>query len=58
MLQAAEALKLILGAGDPLVGRVLHVDALSARFEELRVARDPACRACGAPGAIGAASAR
>ena len=47
MLQAAEALKLILGAGDPLVGRVLMVDALGARFEELRVARDPACRACG-----------
>ena len=58
MLQATEALKLILGAGDPLVGRVLHVDMLSGRFEELRVARSPSCRACGAPDATEAASAR
>ena len=47
MLQAAEALKLLLGTGEPLVGRVLHVDVLSGRFEELRVARDPSCSACG-----------
>jgi sulfur-carrier protein adenylyltransferase/sulfurtransferase len=47
MLQATEALKLILGVGDPLVGRVLSVDLLSGRFEEMRAARDPACRACG-----------
>jgi sulfur-carrier protein adenylyltransferase/sulfurtransferase len=46
-LQAAEALKLLLGAGEPLVGRVLHVDLLSGRFEELRVERDPSCSACG-----------
>ena len=47
MLQAAEALKLLLGAGEPLTGRMLHVDLLTGRFEELRVARDPACSACG-----------
>jgi molybdopterin/thiamine biosynthesis adenylyltransferase/rhodanese-related sulfurtransferase len=47
MLQATEALKLVLGVGDALVGRVLHVDLLSGRFEEMRAARDPACRACG-----------
>jgi sulfur-carrier protein adenylyltransferase/sulfurtransferase len=47
MLQAGEALKLLLGAGEPLVGRVLNVDVLSGRFEELRVERDPSCGACG-----------
>jgi molybdopterin/thiamine biosynthesis adenylyltransferase/rhodanese-related sulfurtransferase len=51
MLQATEALKLILGAGDPLVGRLLLVDALGTRFEELKAARNPACAACGAPAA-------
>jgi molybdopterin/thiamine biosynthesis adenylyltransferase/rhodanese-related sulfurtransferase len=47
MLQAAEALKLLLGVGEPLIGRVLHVDVLSGRFEELRVERDPSCAGCG-----------
>jgi sulfur-carrier protein adenylyltransferase/sulfurtransferase len=47
MLQATEALKLILGVGEPLVGRLLMVDALGSRFEELTVSRDPACLACG-----------
>jgi sulfur-carrier protein adenylyltransferase/sulfurtransferase len=47
MLQATEALKILLGAGEPLVGRLLHVDALTGRFEELAVSRDPACRSCG-----------
>ena len=51
MLQATEALKLILGAGEPLVGRLLLVDALGTRFEELTALRDPACAACGAPAA-------
>jgi sulfur-carrier protein adenylyltransferase/sulfurtransferase len=50
MLQATEALKLILGVGEPLVGRLLLVDALGTRFEELTAARDPACVACGAMG--------
>jgi sulfur-carrier protein adenylyltransferase/sulfurtransferase len=47
MLQATEALKLILGTGEPLVGRLLMVDAQGSSFEELRVARDPGCPACG-----------
>ncbi len=47
MLQATEALKLILGVGEPLVGRLLIVDALGTRFEELALSRDPACVACG-----------
>ena len=47
MLQANEALKLLLGIGDPLVGRLLLFDALEATFEELTLRRDPACPACG-----------
>jgi molybdopterin/thiamine biosynthesis adenylyltransferase/rhodanese-related sulfurtransferase len=47
MLQATETLKLLLGAGEPLVGRLLHVDALTGRFQELQVARDPGCPSCG-----------
>ena len=47
-LQATEAIKLILGVGEPLVGRLLMVDALRGRFEELRVERDPNCPSCGA----------
>lgn len=47
-LQALEALKLLVGFGEPLVGRLLLVDALSSRFRELRVRRDPDCSVCGA----------
>ena len=47
MLQATETLKLLLGAGEPLIGRLLVVDALGATVDEIRVARDPACPACG-----------
>ena len=47
-LQALEALKLLAGFGEPLVGRLLLVDALGTRFRELRVKRDPACSVCGA----------
>jgi sulfur-carrier protein adenylyltransferase/sulfurtransferase len=47
MLQATEAVKLILGIGEPLVGRLLTYDALSETFDELRVRRDPQCPACG-----------
>ncbi|MFC5699062.1 molybdopterin-synthase adenylyltransferase MoeB [Pseudomonas sp. GCM10022186] len=47
-LQALEALKLLAGFGEPLVGRLLLVDALGTRFRELRVKRDPACEVCGA----------
>jgi adenylyltransferase/sulfurtransferase len=48
--QATEALKLVLGIGTPLVGRLAVVDALSARWRDFAVERDPACAACG-PGA-------
>ena len=45
-LQALEALKLLAGFGEPLVGRLLLIDALGSRFRELRVKRDPACAVC------------
>ncbi|MEX6501729.1 molybdopterin-synthase adenylyltransferase MoeB [Pseudomonas zhanjiangensis] len=47
-LQALEALKLLAGFGEPLVGRLLLIDAFGSRFRELRVKRDPACSVCGA----------
>lgn len=46
-LQASEALKLILGIGDPLIGRLLLVDALGARWRTLKAKRNPQCPACG-----------
>jgi adenylyltransferase/sulfurtransferase len=46
-LQANEAIKLVLGIGTPLVGRLLLVDALDAQFRSVRVRRDPSCPACG-----------
>jgi molybdopterin/thiamine biosynthesis adenylyltransferase/rhodanese-related sulfurtransferase len=46
LLQASEALKLILGIGTPLVGRLLCFDALAASFRELRLPRDPNCPGC------------
>jgi molybdopterin/thiamine biosynthesis adenylyltransferase/rhodanese-related sulfurtransferase len=45
--QASEAIKLILGIGTPLVGRLLLIDALDARVREVRIARDPQCPLCG-----------
>ena len=45
-LQALEALKLLAGFGEPLVGRLLLIDALGSRFRELRVKRDAACSVC------------
>ncbi len=47
VLQATEAIKLILGIGDNLIGRLLSYDALSMRFAELCLRRDPECPACG-----------
>lgn len=47
LLQANEALKLLLGVGDPLSGRAIRFDALGAKMRELRFARDPDCTACG-----------
>lgn len=49
LLQAAEVLKLVLGAGEPLVGRMLHYDGLRGSFAEFEVQRDPRCPACSAP---------
>ena len=49
MLQATEAIKLILGIGQPLRGRLLTFDALSMRFRETRIPVDPECPACGHP---------
>jgi len=47
MLQAIETIKLIVGIGDPLVGRLLYFDALKVKFRELNVRRDPQCPVCG-----------
>src|SRR2546429_730798 len=47
MLQAIETLKLILGIGDSLVGRLLHFDALKVKFRELNLRRDAQCPICG-----------
>lgn len=46
-LQANEALKLIAGYGEALVGRLLTFDAQTTRFSEVKVRRDPACPVCG-----------
>ncbi len=46
LLQASEALKVLLGIGDTLAGRLLLFDALDASFTELKLRRDPACPAC------------
>jgi adenylyltransferase/sulfurtransferase len=47
IIQATEAIKLILGAGQPLIGRLLLYDALQMRFRELKLRRDPDCPICG-----------
>lgn len=47
LLQATEAIKLILGLGQALTGRLLCYDALAASFRELRLKRDPGCPGCG-----------
>ena len=46
-MQALEAIKLITGIGQPLLGKLLHVDTLSMRFRTLTLRRDPACPVCG-----------
>jgi len=48
VIQATEVIKLILGTGEPLIGRLLLVDALAMRFRELKLAKDPECPVCGA----------
>ena len=47
VMQATEAIKLILGSGEPLVGRLLLVDALAMKFRELKLRKNPDCPACG-----------
>ncbi|PZS94803.1 hypothetical protein A7X83_22625 [Stenotrophomonas maltophilia] len=49
VLQATEVLKLLLGIGEPLVGRLLRFDALGMRFRETGIRPDPQCPVC-APG--------
>lgn len=46
-IQANEALKIIGGFGEPLIGRLLLIDALAPRFREIRLPKDPACPVCG-----------
>ena len=46
-VQAAEALKLLAGAGTPLAGRLLMLDAMTMRWDEIAVARQPGCSVCG-----------
>ena len=46
-IQANEAIKLILGVGEPLVGRLLYFDALKMKFREFNLRRDPECPVCG-----------
>jgi molybdopterin/thiamine biosynthesis adenylyltransferase/rhodanese-related sulfurtransferase len=47
LIQATETIKLILGTGEPLIGRLLLVDALSMRFRELKLRKNPECVVCG-----------
>jgi adenylyltransferase/sulfurtransferase len=46
-LQTNEAIKLILGIGEPLIGRLIHFDALAFRFREIKLRRDSKCAICG-----------
>jgi adenylyltransferase/sulfurtransferase len=47
LVQATETLKLLTGIGEPLIGRLLHFDALEMSFREFRLQRDPECPVCG-----------
>ena len=47
VIQATETIKIILGAGDTLAGRLMLIDALRMRFREITLRKDPECRACG-----------
>lgn len=49
-IQAAEALKLIVGAGEPLTGRLLIIDALAMQLRTVTLQKDPACPVCSTPG--------
>jgi adenylyltransferase/sulfurtransferase len=47
VVQATEAIKVILGIGEPLIGRLMTYDALGMRFREVKLRRDPNCPLCG-----------
>ena len=47
VMQAIEAIKLIVGVGEPLMGRLMHFDALKMKFREFKLRRDPKCPVCG-----------
>src|SRR5690348_10676804 len=47
VIQATEVIKLILGSGDPLIGRLLLIDALGMKFRELKLRKNPDCPVCG-----------
>ena len=47
VIQATEAIKLLIGIGESLIGRLLTYDALSMRFREVKLRRDPKCPTCG-----------
>ncbi len=55
VIQATEVIKLILGKGEPLIGRLLLVDALAMRFRELKLRKNPECPVCGAHPTVTAA---
>jgi len=46
-LQALEAIKLILGTGEPLINRLVFFDALTLEFRQVKIRRDPECPVCG-----------
>lgn len=48
VIQATEAIKLLLGKGDPLIGRLMLYDALAMKFRELKIRKDPSCPVCSA----------
>src|SRR5687767_4954646 len=52
VLQATEGIKLILGKGEPLVGRLVLYDALKMKFRELKIRKDPSCPVCSANATI------
>ena len=47
VMQATEVIKLILGVGEPLIGRLLLIDALGMKFRELKLRKNPDCPVCG-----------
>jgi len=47
VVQATEAIKLLLGIGEPLIGRLMTYDALGMRVREVKLRRDPKCPLCG-----------